>query len=176
MLIGEAPGAVENKQGKTFVGPAGRLCDRIFAAVGIDTNTDMYLGNICKCRPIATQGSGKQNYTPQVDQRTNCMPYIQREIELIDPQIIILAGLTAAKTLLGDKLIKNMGQSVGKIFKPSEGPLKGRESYVIYHPAYLIHAQKSGMATEARQKMWEHVQFLRKRVDELGIELNGVSL
>jgi DNA polymerase len=169
MLVGEAPGLIEDRQGKTFVGPAGVLCDNIFKAVGIDTNINMYLGNICKCRPVAARGSGKQNYTPLAGQRKNCMPYVLREIELINPQIVVVAGLTAARALMGWGSEVRMGDVAGTFFE------KERLYYVIYHPAYVIHAQKSGVAaaTEARQKMWGHIGLLRDKIDELDIELGG---
>jgi DNA polymerase len=170
MLVGEAPGLVEDQQGKTFVGPAGILCDNIFKAVGIDTNLDLYLGNICKCRPVAARGSGKQNYTPLAGQRKNCMPYVLREIELINPKIVIVAGLTAARALMGWDNKVRMGDVAGTFFEKSD-----RLYYVIYHPAYVIHAQKSGVAaaTAARQKMWEHVNTLREKINELNITLAG---
>ena len=167
MLVGEAPGLQEDRLGKTFVGPAGLLCDKIFASVGIDTNKDMYLGNITKCRPVAPKGSGKQNYTPRVEQRNNCAPYIRREIELINPKIVVVAGLTAAQGLLGWDNKVRMGDVAGTFVE------RERLYFIIYHPAYIIHAQKSGpdAALEARKKMWDHVKILREKVDELGIKL-----
>jgi DNA polymerase len=170
MLVGEAPGLIEDQQGLTFVGPAGILCDKIFSAVGIDTNTDMYLGNICKCRPVAPRSSGKQNYTPLAGQRKNCTPYILREIELIDPKVVIVAGLSAAKALMGWDNKVRMGSVAGTSFEKND-----RLYYVIYHPAYIIHAQKSGPAAakEARQTMWEHIKNLRKIVDERGIKVSS---
>ncbi len=170
MLVGEAPGLVEDRQGLTFVGPAGVLCDNIFKAVGIDTNMDMYLGNVHKCRPVAPRSSGKQNYTPLAGQRKNCMPYILREIELIDPKIVIVAGLTAAKALMGWDNKVRMGDVAGTFFEKND-----RLYYIIYHPAYIIHAQKSGPAAakESRQKMWEHIKCLRRKIDELGIQVSS---
>lgn len=170
VLIGEAPGLVEDRQGKTFVGPAGILTDNIFKAVGIDTNIDMYLGNICKCRPVAVRGSGKQNYTPLAGQRKNCMPYVLREIELINPKIVIVAGLTAARALMGWDNKVRMGDVAGTFVEKND-----RLYYIIYHPAYVIHAQKSGTAsaTEARKRMWEHIKILRDKVDELDVGLSG---
>jgi DNA polymerase len=170
MLIGEAPGLIEDQQGLTFVGPAGVLCDNIFKAVGVNTNFDMYLGNICKCRPVAKKGSGKQNYTPLASQRKNCMPYILREIELINPKIVIVAGLTAARALMGWDNKVRMGDVAGTFFEKND-----RLYYVIYHPAYVIHAQKSGQsaAFSARQKMWADVKYLRDKMRELNIALSG---
>jgi DNA polymerase len=172
MLVGEAPGLYEDRLGKTFVGPAGLLCDKIFESVGIDTNQDMYLGNICKCRPVAPKGSGKQNYTPRAEQKKNCAPYIRREIELINPKIVVIAGLTAAQGLLGWDNKVRMGDIAGTFIE------KERLYFVIYHPAYIIHAQKSGtvVALEARKKMWDHIKILRSKVDELGIQVSGGTL
>lgn len=173
MGLGEAPGLVEDQQRKAFVGPAGQLLEKIMASVGISLDNDMYIGNICKCRPVASPETGKQNYTPLVDQRLRCIPYVTKEIELINPSIVILMGLTAAQTLLGTRLIKNMGSGVGRWYQPTEGPLNGREAYVIYHPAYIIHAQKNGreIVQQIKMRTWEHVKDIRRRVDELGIEV-----
>ena len=174
MLIGEAPGLHEDQQGKTFVGPAGILLDKIFASVGINADEDTYLCNICRCRPVAPEGSNKQNYTPRTDQTHNCLPYLHREIELVNPKIIILAGLTAAKNIMGWDSKTRMGHVAGRFFKKELGN-KERECFVIYHPAYVLHAQKSGKekAMAARQIMWDHALVLLDKIEELNIHTTG---
>jgi len=179
VLVGEAPGLVEEQQGLPFVGPAGQLGDKIFESIGLDTNKDMWLSNICLCRPAAPEGSGKQNYTPIVEQKQRCMPYILKMIGLTQPKVVILAGLTAAQTLLGKKLIPNMKSCAGKFIDIDSifgtGNTKAlTKVFVMYHPAYVIHAQKGGpeKAQEARRAMWEHMQILRDGLEE---EKNGTE-
>jgi len=173
MLVGEAPGKVEDRTRSPFTGPAGELTDKIFAAVGISTNRDMYLGNICKCRPVAQKGSGRENFTPQADQRKQCMPYILREIELLNPKLIIACGLTAAKTLFNMGENTRMKHIASKNFTKDEpSQLKGRTLFVMYHPAAILHAQ-GDRKRELREIMWKDAQELRRVVDGLGITLIG---
>lgn len=172
MFVGEAPGLHEDREGKAFVGPAGVLYDKIFHAAGIDTNRDIYNTNICKCRPVAKQGSGRQNYTPLVEQRTNCLPYVLREIELIKPKIVILAGLTAAQAVMGWNASIRMRDIAGNFFKKNESD--DTTYFILYHPAHIIHAQKSGNAAAARMQMWTHVEALREKIDQMSIQLCGV--
>src|SRR3990167_574867 len=101
MIIGEAPGKIEDTEGRPFVGPAGVKLDEILRCAGIDTNRDFYIGNIIKCRPIAPSNSGKENLTPTVEHVNACRPFIVREIELVQPDIIVLQGLSAVRALLG---------------------------------------------------------------------------
>jgi len=175
MMIGEAPGKIEDQQGLPFVGPAGMLGDRMFASIGINTNHDMYITNVCLCRPVAPRGSGKQNYTPLMEQRALCLPYQIKQISLLDPKLIILAGLTAARAFLGTKMVQTMKQAAGKLFLPENGPLAGRHTFVLYHPAFLIHAKKKGeeIYKQIRQDTWKHLQILRDKIEELDIEVSG---
>jgi len=171
VLVGEGPGAVEDRMGRAFVGPAGLLLDKIFASIGIDTNVNMFLSNINLCRPVAPIGSGKQNYTPKAEQRKQCIPYVSKMIELIKPRIVILAGLTAAKSLLEPSFCGSMSTMAGKFYQSNQEPLNNSETFVIYHPASIIHAQKSGTAAllEARKTMWNHIQILRDKLVEKGM-------
>jgi len=172
MLIGEAPGKEEDLQGIAFCGPAGILQDEIFAAANISTTQDMYLGNICKCRPTAPKGSGKQNTTPKTKQTALCKPYILKEIELLAPQIIVAVGKTAAISLFGFEEKTLMKHIVGRFFqKPT---IFGQtELFTIYHPAAILHAS-GDRETELKRELWEQVKKIKTRVDELGITLTGV--
>ena len=165
MLIGEAPGLVEDQQGKAFVGPAGVLMEKIFASVGINMDKDVYSSNICRCRPVAKENSGKQNYTPLAEQRTNCMHYLKKEIELINPKIIIGAGGTALRMLLEEKAQPNMNKLAGRFLSPLRKTQTGigRDIFALYHPAWIIHSQKRGVesALYARHSMWNHINVLR---------------
>lgn len=164
MIIGEAPGLYEDKDGLPFTGPAGQLMDKIWKSVGWDTNEDWYIGNVVKCRPVAPSGSGKQNITPGAKHRKACRPYIKQEIKAIKPHTIVLLGASAAKSILKRNNI-SMTNSAGKIFTSQEFPEIG--FFVMYHPAYMLHSQRfPEKYEEIRKKMWEHIQLLRKIVDE----------
>ncbi len=172
MLVGEAPGKVEDEQHKAFIGPAGELQDKIFKAVGISTLRDMYLGNICKCRPTARPETGRQNDTPEKDQTFYCKPYILREIELLDPRIVVAVGKVAAVTLYGFEEKTLMKHVVGRFFQSNIQVLKGRELFIIYHPAAILHATGE-KKTSLKKDIWEQVKKIRAKVDELGLKLHG---
>lgn len=161
MMIGEAPGKEEDKEGKPFVGPAGILFDKALRAAGLDPENNFYWGNICKCRPVAQYGSGKENYTPRVAQTKACLPYILKEIELINPELIIAVGATSAYAL-GCK--KTPMSEAGKFWCTS---LIRTDPFVIHHPAWVLHSQKGGIEayTAARQTFWEEVQEIARIVN-----------
>jgi len=123
MIIGEAPGADEDKEGKPFVGRAGKLLDKMLLAIGLDEN-DVYITNIIKSRP-------PQNRDPQSDEIRACRPYLERQIELIKPNKIVTLGLPASNTLLENSM--PMGDMRGRWFS-----YKGIHVLPIYHPAYLL--------------------------------------
>lgn len=147
MLIGEAPGYYEDQQGEPFVGNAGQLLNKILAAINFERN-DVYIANILKHRP-------PKNRDPKPEERQRSLPYLRRQIELIDPKLILCLGRISATTLLDrDDSLKNMR---GKFH-----PFMSRELMVTYHPAALLrHPQW-------KRPTWEDVQLLREKYDELG--------
>lgn len=92
MWIGEGPGADEDEQGRPFVGAAGRLLDRLIAAMGL-SREEVFIGNVVKCRP-------PHNRAPEADEVCACLPYLARQIELIRPEVIVILGGTALKALI----------------------------------------------------------------------------
>ena len=164
MVVGEAPGLKEDIKGDPFVGPAGELLDKIWASVGWDTK-DWYLGNILKCRPIAPQGSGKQNSTPLARHRKACRPYIQQEIRWIKPKVIVLLGASALKGLLPEHGNKRMMDVAGKILTSDTYP--DILFFVLYHTAALLHAKGTDGYSELREKMWKHITLLKEINEEL---------
>ena len=143
LIVGEAPGADEDRQGEPFVGRAGQLLNEMLLAVGLQRN-EVYIANILKCRP-------PENRDPRPDETTACKPYLQRQIGLIRPRLIVAVGRIAAQNLLGDE--------------SPPGRLRGRVHHygsdatpvvVTYHPAYLLRspAQKS--------KAWEDLCLARR--------------
>lgn len=130
MMIGEAPGAEEDKQGKPFVGLSGQLLDRILAAIGLERQTNVYISNIVSWRPPG-------NRAPTNQEIALCLPFIQRHIELVRPRIIVLLGATATKSLLdtSDGIMKIRGQWFD--FKTS---YEGHTAKIMatFHPAFLL--------------------------------------
>lgn len=147
MIIGEAPGAEEDKQGEPFVGAAGQLLNKILAAIDFQRE-DVYIANILKHRP-------PNNRNPNAEERERSLPFLLRQIDLIEPKLILCLGKVAAQTLLDSD--ESLGRMRGK-FHPFRGKY---ELLATYHPAALLrHAQW-------KRPTWEDVQLLRKRYDEL---------
>ncbi|HBQ58447.1 MAG TPA: uracil-DNA glycosylase [Balneolaceae bacterium] len=147
MVIGEAPGYNEDQQGEPFVGDAGQLLDKIMDAIGFQRN-DIYIANILKHRP-------PNNRDPKPEEAAASLPYLLRQIELIDPKLILSVGKVSGNTLLEtDTTLSDLRNQFHSFH--------GRELMVTYHPAALVYNQKYKRPT------WEDVQKLRKRYDELG--------
>jgi DNA polymerase len=153
MFVGEAPGADEDAQGRPFVGRAGQLLDKIIIACGLKRE-DVFIGNILKCRP-------PDNRDPKPDEIIDCLPYLQRQIEAIRPEIIVALGAHAARTLLDTN--KSIGQLRGHFeeYYPGLGlpPIK---LMATYHPAYILR----NYTPETRRRVWED---MKKVVGELGL-------
>ncbi len=124
MVVGEAPGENEDKQGEPFVGKAGQLLDAMLAAVGKKRAQGLFITNVIKCRPPG-------NRNPEPDEITACAPYLKRQIALASPQILLAAGKFAAQTLL------NRDDTVGAM-RASGGHFVGIPVVVTYHPSYLL--------------------------------------
>ena len=166
MIIGEAPGANEDITGNPFTGPAGKEMDARFAAVGLDTNNDFYIGNCTKCRPLAPEGSGRQNLTPTVSQKEACLPYLQWEIKLIQPKIVVITGATAAQSILGWTKSDRITEKAGQVYFNANYP--NIVFYVIYHPAFLLHSKgRVEQYNKYSREFDEHLVILKGIVDEL---------
>ncbi|HYW34577.1 MAG TPA: uracil-DNA glycosylase [Balneolaceae bacterium] len=148
MLIGEAPGAEEDRQGEPFVGRAGQLLNKILAAIDFKRE-EVYIGNILKHRP-------PQNRNPSREERRRSLPFLLRQIDLVNPKLILCLGKVAAQTLLENN---NSLSSMREKFHSFRGKY---ELMATYHPAALLRHPKWKRPT------WEDVQLLRKRYDELG--------
>ena len=141
VLIGEAPGMYEDRQGIPFTGPAGKLLDEIFQNVGYDTNQDFLITNCVMCRPVAPAGSGKQNLTPSAAHRDACRPYVSQILSWTKPHTVGLLGGVAAKSILGLDNSTKMSDIVGKVFFTEEWP--DTQFYVLYHPAYILRTRNN---------------------------------
>lgn len=153
MFVGEAPGADEDAQGRPFVGRAGQLLDKIIKACGLKRG-DVWIGNILKCRP-------PENRDPRPEEIISCLPYIQRQIELINPEIIVALGAHAARTLLNTN--KAIGELRGQFLEYYAGigrpPMK---LIATFHPAYLLR----NYSQENRRCVWDD---MKKVLAELGL-------
>jgi uracil-DNA glycosylase len=125
LFVGEGPGADEDEQGDPFVGQAGRLLDSMLAAAGLERGRDTYIANVVKCRPPG-------NRTPTPDEATACAAFLERQIDLVHPKIIVALGKTAASRLLGNDNA-SLGSLRGRVHA-----YRGRPLVVTYHPAYLL--------------------------------------
>ncbi|HCB70168.1 MAG TPA: uracil-DNA glycosylase [Persephonella sp.] len=123
MFIGEAPGGEEDKQGRPFVGRAGKLLTKLIEAAGY-RREDFYIANICKCRPPG-------NRTPTPWEMERCFPYLKKQIEIIDPKVLCLLGATAGRAFLNRNvaITKERGSIIN---------WEGRILYLTFHPAYVL--------------------------------------
>ena len=153
MVIGERPGANEDIQGKAFVGRAGKLFDTIMASVGLDSNRDMLIANVVKCRPPG-------NRAPLDEEVEACSPFLRRQIELVRPRVIILLGATALKRMDPSKKSFSMEEEAGRFISLPAYP--GIDFLVLYHPAALLYNSR------LKPAMWAHVKELRKFLDAAG--------
>lgn len=148
-IIGEGPGQQEDEQGLAFVGRAGKMLNKSFLSVGIDTNEDCYISNVVKCRP-------PNNRKPKSIEVDNCMPWLNSQIELIKPKVIVLAGSTAVQSYL------NINQPISKI--RGKWITKGNIKYMpIFHPSYLLR----NSSNEKGKPKWLTIQDLKKVKKEL---------
>jgi DNA polymerase len=144
LFIGEAPGAEEDARGEPFVGQAGRLLDNMLAALGMNRQRNVYIANVLKCRP-------PNNRTPEPGEADACRPYLERQVTLLRPKLIVALGKSAASLLLGtDATIASLR---GRVHKYRGVPL-----IVTYHPAYLLRNLPD------KAKAWEDLLLARATV------------
>jgi len=152
MLIGEAPGAEEDRQGKPFVGKSGQLLDRMLAAIGLD-RTKVYIANTVPWRPPG-------NRTPTPEEMALCLPFLQRQVELVAPRIVMTLGGPAMQTIFDTTtgIIKMRGKwaslSIGS---------HAVEAIPTLHPAYLLRN------APAKEQAWADMLSLRMKLDALGL-------
>lgn len=147
LLVGEAPGAEEDRLGDPFVGQAGKLLDNMLAAIGLNRRENVYIANVLKCRPPG-------NRNPEPDEVAKCSPFLLRQIGLLKPKLIVAMGRFAAQTLLAtDASISSLR---GRLHQYAGVPL-----IVTYHPAYLLRNLPD------KAKAWEDLVFAKKTMATL---------
>ncbi|MBL7006178.1 MAG: uracil-DNA glycosylase [Spirochaetia bacterium] len=145
MVIGEAPGAQEDKTGEPFVGPAGKYLDTWMGALKLFRGRDLFIGNIIKCRPPG-------NRDPFPDETDACLPYLKRQIQIIKPRTILCVGRIAAQILTGDSA------GIGRL-RTSQYTYEGIPMIVTYHPSAVLRNPE-----EYRKPVWEDLQKLLKLI------------
>lgn len=149
IVVGEAPGAEEDRQGKPFVGRAGQLLTDILKAINF-SREEVFICNILKCRP-------PENRNPLPEEIVHCEPYLIKQLELIKPKMILAVGTFAGQTLLRTK--DPLGKMRGKIFDFKAGEIKAK-LLVTYHPAALLRNP------HWKKPTWEDVKLFRKEYDK----------
>lgn len=147
MVIGEAPGGEEDRSGRPFVGPAGKLLDKMLAAIGF-ARAEVFICNVLKCRP-------PQNRDPLADEVASCNPYLRKQVELVAPKAICAFGRFAAQTVLSSDA------SLGRL-RGVQHEFMGIPVVVTYHPAALLRN------SEWKRPAWADLQMLRRIYDEAG--------
>jgi DNA polymerase len=141
MFVGEGPGAEEDERGEPFVGQAGRLLDAMLSSIGLARGRGVYIANTVKCRP-------PNNRTPEPDETAACFPYLERQIALVRPKLIVALGRPAAQVLLNQEV--RIAGARGRAYRFGETPV-----VVTYHPAYLLRNPAD------KRKSWEDLCFAR---------------
>ena len=148
LFIGEGPGAEEDEQGDPFVGQAGKLLDSMLAAIGIARGREVYIANVVKCRPPG-------NRTPTPEEATACAPYLDRQIQLVKPKLLVALGKSAAQRLLATDA--SLASLRGRVHRYKDTPV-----VVTYHPAYLLRTLPD------KAKAWEDLLFARRTLNAAG--------
>ena len=153
MVIGEAPGAEEDRRGEPFVGRAGQLLDAMLRAIGLNRAQNVYIANVLKSRP-------PNNRDPRPEEVAACLPYLRRQIELVRPRLLLAVGRIAAQNLLGTD--ESLSRLRGRVHRFGElnTPL-----VVTYHPAYLLRTPAD------KRKAWEDLKFARSVFRQLTSDL-----
>ena len=139
MFVGEGPGAEEDERGEPFVGQAGKLLDAMLDAVSLKRGSNVYIANAVKCRPPG-------NRTPEASEIAACRPYLERQIELVKPKVLVALGRPAAQILLGQEL--SIAAARRNVHRYGDLPV-----VVTYHPAYLLRTLPD------KAKAWEDLCF-----------------
>ncbi len=147
LLVGEAPGAEEDARGEPFVGQAGKLLDGMLAGIALKRGENVYIANVLKCRPPG-------NRNPEHAEVTQCSPFLARQVELIQPRLILAMGRFACQTLLDTEA--SIASLRGRVHRYRGVPL-----IVTYHPAYLLRSLHD------KAKAWEDLCFARRTMADL---------
>jgi uracil-DNA glycosylase len=158
MVVGEGPGETEDKLGRPFVGRAGELLEKMLLAIELPRD-EVFICNTVKCRPTLDTGTRLANRAPTPDEMRNCRPYLDQQIEIIRPRVILALGAPAAKSFMGEKF--SITKQRGQWF---ESPY-GIPIIATFHPAYILR-QTGGAMTEVKKLVWNDLKAVRARLAE----------
>ena len=161
-FCGEAPGAEEELVGEPFVGPAGQLLNRMIQAMGLQ-RSEVYIGNIMNWRPELPTDSGHEqvgNRPPSAEEMTYCLPFFRAQLEIVNPEVIVALGSTAAQGLFGVGSFKALGEIRGQWKLFGEKPVM-----VTYHPSYILR----NASNRSKRAIWED---LLKVMERIGIPIS----
>ncbi|HEY1107046.1 MAG TPA: uracil-DNA glycosylase [Opitutaceae bacterium] len=162
MFVGEAPGGEEEIQGEPFVGPAGQLLTKMIQAMGLK-RSEVYIGNIMNWRPQLPTINGREqvgNRPPSQEEMVYCLPFLRAQIEIVNPDLLVALGSTAAQGLLGIGSFKALGEIRGKW-----RDFAGKPLMVTYHPSYILRNQSN----RSKRMIWED---LLKVMEKAGIPIS----
>ena len=152
VLVGEAPGYWEDVKGKPFVGRAGQLLDKIFASIGLSRERDVYICNTIKCRP-------PNNRNPLPEEKASCRHFLDMQLEILKPKIILICGSVALNSLLPDA--RGITSVRGKWFEGKYGKMMP-----IFHPSYLLR-NDSREKGSPKWLMWQDIKEVKRVYDDL---------
>jgi uracil-DNA glycosylase len=158
MVVGEGPGETEDELGRPFVGRAGQLLDRMLAAIGLPRE-QVYICNTVKCRPTLQGPNGPRNRAPDFAETENCRPFLEEQIAIVAPDVILALGSPAAKWFLGQDF--QITRMRGRWYiGPRDTPLM-----VTFHPAYILR-QTGGQIDGVKRMVWDDLKAVRAKLDE----------
>ena len=159
LVVGEGPGENEDRQGEPFVGRAGELLNKMLAAIDL-RREDVFITNTIKCRAIVDEGGRIANRAPSPEEMANCREYLDRQLAIIQPRIILALGAPAAKSFLGRDFSITRQRGIWYA-----GP-DGTDLIVTFHPAYILR-QTGGNITAVKKLVWSDLLAVRARLDQL---------
>jgi uracil-DNA glycosylase len=158
MVVGEGPGETEDELGRPFVGRAGQLLDRMLLAIGLPRES-VYICNTVKCRPTLPGPNGPRNRPPDPHEMENCRPFLEEQIAIVAPEVILALGSPAAKWFLGNDF--QITRMRGRWYiGPHDTPLM-----VTFHPAYILR-QTGGQIEGVKRLVWDDLKAVRTKLDE----------
>jgi uracil-DNA glycosylase family 4 len=166
MVVGEGPGETEDKLGRPFVGRAGELLDKMLAAIDL-AREDVFICNTVKCRPTLDDGRRLRNRAPEPEEMKNCRPYLDLQIEIIRPRVILALGAPAAKSFMGEKF--SITRQRGQWF---DGP-NAIPTIATFHPAYILR-QTGGELTGMKRLVFADLKAVKSKLDEPLPELEPI--
>jgi DNA polymerase len=150
LIVSERPGANEDLLGQAFVGRSGELLDKMLAAIDVAPDRDTLITNIVKCK-------GEEDRAPTADEAAACLPFLEKQLELVHPRVVLLLGSVALKWIDPGRREFTMEEEAGRFFSLARHP--GVQFMVLYHPAFLLRDPSKKRPT------WEHLQHLRRYLD-----------